>query len=234
MENLSFRKILIIIKQQNKNNASQFLGITGAVFTTLLILSLLVDGYTPFFGVWMFVRAFILIPLSISIFVLGYSLSIYLGKLMKTRNPEWVPIRMRFSPTWRNRISIIIGAFLLLIMYTYPEQVGYTFVSSSLIAIVISLFVFMRKTKREKEMAELGIPDERDVSYQKLVEELEEDQKKQKLIELQKKSKKKYERWGIKDENYVDEIDEEEYKEIDLDSTPEGFDFEIKEIDEEK
>lgn len=227
LNKLSFRKALIWIKKQNNTDQKRFLLITGAIFITSLILSLVVDYFTPFYGLWMFIRSIILIPLSLTIFTLSYSLSLYLHKRMIENNPEWVSFRARFSPTWRNRISIIIGAFLLLIIYVSQEKVGYTLVSSTIIAVVIALFAFMRKTKDEKIRSELGVPDERDIEYKKLVEELEEEQKRSKQISLQKKSKKKYDRWGIKDKNYVEEIDEDYFEEISLSSVPDEFDLEV-------
>lgn len=227
MEKISFRKFLLWIKNQNKNNAKQFFGIVSAVFVISTFFAYFVDYSTPFFGLWMFVRAFILIPLSITMFLLLYSLALFLHKKMRERNPAWPTFRERFSPSWRNRISIIVGAFLLLVIYTSQEQVGYTFVSSLIMAIVIALFAFMRKTKEEKVRADLGIPDERDVEYSRLVKELEKDQEQQRRIKTQKKSQKKYEKWGIKDENYVEEI-EEETETIELSTTKDEFDFDVE------
>lgn len=223
INNLTFRKILIWIKKQTNTNDKKFYILSSAVFIVFASLSIVLDYFTAFSGIWMLLRALILIPITISLFLLGYGISYKIHKSQVRKNPDWVSIRERFSPTWRNRISIIIGAALIVIAYASQQKVGYTIVSSVILAIVIGLFAFMRKTTEEKRRQELGIADLRDIQYNELMSEMEKEQQENKAIKKQKKSQKKYERWGYKDKNYVepdeiedsDDLEDDEVEETD-------------------
>lgn len=85
------------------------------------------------------------------------------------KNPEWMPYRSRFSPSWRRRIAIISGAFLFVIGLGLQPGVGYTFTASVVAAFALGLFAFIRMTKKETQRAALEIPDARDLAFSNLV-----------------------------------------------------------------
>ena len=216
MNGLSLRKALIWIKRQTNTNPKNLYLTYGAVFLILAIGSLFIDYFLAFDGIFMILRALLLIPISASLFIIGYSISYRMHKNKVDSDPDWVSFRERFSPAWRQRIAIILGAVLIVIAYASQQRVGYTLIASTLIAIALGLIAFIRKTTKEKKRAELGIPDTRDIEYKKLVTEMEKEQAEIKKAEKIEKSRKKYRRWGIKDDDYVEEDEDiDEIEEID-------------------
>lgn len=204
IDKLTFRKILIWIKRKTNTDAKNLYIINGSIFIISAILSIIFDMLTPSDGIWMLLRLIFLAPITSTLFILSYSLSYSTHNKMIINNPEWLSFRDRFSPSWRNRISIIIGAVLIVVAYaSSPEMTGYTLISSVLLTVVVNLLAFIRKTTTEKEREELGIEDLRDIEYKKVLTEIEKDQEEKNKEKREKKSAKKYKRWGIKDKNYV-------------------------------
>lgn len=222
-DKISLRKTLIWIKKKTNTDPKNFYILFGSIFFISALISVAVDYFTPFTGVAMIFRALLVIPLTISIFSLGYSLSYTLYKQRVKIDPEWVSFRERFSPTWRRRIGIIFGAILVVISYASQQVVGYTLISSAILASIIGIFAFIRKTSTEQRMEKLGLPDIRDLEYQTLMEEMKKEQEEESSKARVKKSQKKYRRWGIKDEFYEEEVDveEDEYGEIEVEVTEE-------------
>lgn len=158
-----FRKVLLFIKRQYMYHRARFFLYAIGAFILLAGISIGVDFLLPWEGLGMFLRVFILIPLGSVIFALGYAgaLAYY---FMRSQDEQWVSWRDKFSPTWRQRISMIVGAVLVvLIIATNSNNPGYTLVTSCIAAVIVGLFVFMRKTSSELRREELGIPDARDV-----------------------------------------------------------------------
>lgn len=160
---LEFRRLLLKLRKQYLFNKPKFLPLSILSVVVFSIISLGIDFLLPW-GSWgMVIRTIVLIPTAISIFVLGYS-GVLAYHFYQSRDRSWTPLRGRYSPTWRQRISMIIGAVLLVLIYAIAMKPGYTLMSSAIIAVVIGLFVFMRKTSNEMNREELGIPDARDAA----------------------------------------------------------------------
>lgn len=209
IDNMTFRRFLIWIKKQTNTNIKNFYFTYGGIFILSLGMSLALDYFTPFDGFWMILRTLTLVPLSVTIFILVYSW-LYILHLKKVKkDPEWTSFRGRLSPAWRRRVGIITAAVLLVVVYSSQQIVGYTFVSSCVVAAVIGIFAFIRKTTSEQKRADLGIEDYRDVEYSSLIKKMEKEQSDKKDSKKQKRSQKRYEKWGYKDKNYVDPDDAE-------------------------
>lgn len=164
---MTFRKFLVDIRKNfNTNKRNLFI----YSITTLILsvaLGFIVDVFTDFNGIWMIIRSLILILQGISLFVVAYSVSLFLHySKMKDVENEWTPYRARYSPAWRLRISLLIGAFIFVAQYANEFNAFYTFRSSVTAAVVIAIFAFLRKTSQEKRNEELEIPDIRDVKYE--------------------------------------------------------------------
>lgn len=167
------REVLIRIRKEFNTNTNRFFVITGATFAVSLIVSLLLDALTPFSGVAMVARSMLLIPLGGSIFALGYVVSLLLHRARVREDDTWIPFRLRFSPSWRRRISLIVGAFLVVVMYSSGFRIGYTLTAGTVVAIVIALFAFMRTTREEAARESMNIPDSRDIRYKRQMKERE-------------------------------------------------------------
>lgn len=159
------RKGLIRLRREYNTRLVRLLTVSGSVFLVFAITGFLVDSFLPFAGWWNALRSGILIPLSLSMFILGYVLSIYLHRKKIEENPDWVPFRARFTLRWRRRIAAIAAAFLFVLVYGAGYSIFYTFVSSVFVAIAIALFAFIRPSREESLREELEIPDARDLKY---------------------------------------------------------------------
>lgn len=160
---LLFRQILIAIRTQYIYNRARLFIVAGASTMLMLVITNLLDIFLPWEPWGMILRTIALIPTSLSIFLLGYS-SALAYHFTKSKDPAWASLREKFSPTWRQRISMIVGAVLLVLVYAIGLNPGYTFTSSLIVACIIGLFAFMRKTSTEINREELGIPDARDAA----------------------------------------------------------------------
>lgn len=160
---IEFRRVLSLIRRELVNNRSRLFLIAGVATLVLGGVTVGLDFILPWGGWGMIVRTVLLLPTAVAIFVLGYGLSL-LYYFFKKRNDDWLSLREKFSPTWRMRISMMIGAVLIVLVYAITMKPGYTFVSSIVAAIVIGLFVFMRKSTVELNREDLGIPDARDAA----------------------------------------------------------------------
>lgn len=167
------REVLIRIRKEFNTNTNRFFVITGATFAVSLIVSFLLDALTPFSGVAMVARSMLLMPLGGSIFALGYVVSLLLHRARVREDDTWIPFRLRFSPSWRRRISLIVGAFLVVVMYSSGFRIGYTLTAGTVVAIVIALFAFMRTTREEAARESMNIPDSRDIRYKRQMKERE-------------------------------------------------------------
>lgn len=165
---LLLRRFLIWIRLQYTKDPRAFLIKFGAITAALFVIDVLVDSLVPFggpYGVYMLLRSLLLIPTILSVFTLGYALSIFGHRTQMENNPRWVAYRARYSPMWRRRIAIIGAAVLLVLVVGSNQGPVYT-VSSSLIgAAALALVSFIRMTKEEVEREEFGVPDPRDLAW---------------------------------------------------------------------
>lgn len=169
-----FRKFLVRIRKEYNENPKR-LFIVSLISTIIFAgVGILADLFLPFSGIGNVVRSIILIPTSVSMFVLGYAISLFFHYARTNQDPNWVPFRLRLSPSWRRRLSAIIAAVMFVIIYANGFRVGYTPTSSVFVAIGIALFAFMRTTKEEAAREEFNIPDVRDVRYNAHMKKLSE------------------------------------------------------------
>lgn len=180
------RQSLIQIRKWYYKDFKKLAIVSSGLIALLSLISILVDTQLPFNGWANVVRALLLIPLTGTIFALGYAISIFMHNSKKNSGEGWVPYRLRFSPTWRKRIAAIAGAIIFVFIYGTGFHAGYTILNSCFVAMIIALLAFIRLTREEIIREELAIPDMRDVKYEhkrdtlKLAREEEEAEKKAK------------------------------------------------------
>lgn len=168
-----FRKFLTFLRKGLNTRGMKYFYLWGAILLVSVAASVLVDLFVPFGAWWNLIRTAVLVPLSVSIFAVGYGISLILHR-MRSTDPSWKPYRTRFSPLWRMRISAIVGALGLVLVYASGESPVFTLFSSVLLATGLALLAFMRRTSQEMKREKLGIPDARDVSYDSEVRKLQE------------------------------------------------------------
>ena len=132
----------------------------------LLTMSVLVDTFFPFTTWYNIIRALIIGVFGIVVFSVGYLTSFFLSQAKRNINDDYVLIKDRFSPTWRRRISIIVGAGLFGIVYSTDKNSVYTFVNSLVIATIIAIVIFLTMSEEEQDREYYGVPDARDSSYE--------------------------------------------------------------------
>ena len=162
---MPFRKALVWIRSlyvEHRKDLFLYGGILAAVLSGITVLADLLLVWDQ----WaIFVRAGLAIPASATLFTLGYALVMLYVDARAKRNEEYENWRQRLSPLMRQRVSIIIGAILLVLMFAVVQRPGYTLVSSLIIAVAIGLFAFRRKTIQELNREKIGLPDTRDASF---------------------------------------------------------------------
>ena len=171
-----FRKFLTFLRKGFNTRGRKYFYLWGGILAVALAASILVDIFVPFGAWWNLIRTAVLVPLSVSIFAIGYAVGLALHR-MRSTDPEWRPYRTRFSPLWRIRIAAIVAAVGLVLVYAAGESPVFTLFSSVLLAIGLALLAFVRRTSTELKREKLGIPDARDVSYDSEVRRLQETRK---------------------------------------------------------
>lgn len=171
-----FRKFLTFLRKGFNTRGKKYFYLWGSILAVALAASILVDLFVPFGAWWNLIRTAVLVPLSVSIFAIGYAIGLTLHR-MRSTDPEWKPYRTRFSPLWRIRIAAIVAAIGLVLVYAAGESPVFTLFSSVLLAIGLALLAFVRRTSTELKREKLGIPDARDVSYDSEVRRLQETRK---------------------------------------------------------
>lgn len=171
-----FRKFLTFLRKGYNTKGKKYFQLWGSLLLVSLIAGVLVDIFVPFGAWWNLIRTAILVPLSVSIFAVGYAISLTLHR-MKSSDSSWRPYRTRFSPLWRIRISAIVGTIAFVLIYASGESPIFTLFSSAMLAVGIALVAFMRKTSQEQKRETLGIPDARDVSYDSELRRLQDNRR---------------------------------------------------------
>jgi len=187
-----FRKFLTFLRKGTNTQGRKYFYLWASVALVSVAASVLVDIFVPFGAWWNLIRTVILVPLSVSLFAVGYGISLILHR-MRSTDPSWQPYRTRFSPLWRMRISAIVAALGLVLVYASSESPVFTLFSSFLLAIGLALLAFMRRTSQELKREKLGIPDARDVSYDSEVRKLQESRRQ---IVAQRAAKREAKREG--------------------------------------
>lgn len=186
-----FRKFLVRIRKEFNTNKGRLYGYSSGVLCAFIAFGIAADGLLPFSGLWNVLRTIILVPTAVSAFVFGYAISLELHFRRIANDPDWKPFRMRFSPTWRRRISAIIAAFAIVFVYANGYRIGYTLVSSLFVSVIIGIFAFLRTTRDEARREEFNIPDTRDTNYETHRRKLAADRvEAQRRREAEKKNRK--------------------------------------------
>ena len=168
---MELRKLLIWLRKNLYKNTNKTYLVAFVVLTLSAGAGILMDYFLPF-NVWYnILRVFSAVPTSLALFTVFYGASLNLGD-KRMKDEDWVPLRERFSYSWRVRISLIIGAFLVLIAYGTQKTLVYTLISAFVLTTIVSLLVFSRKTRIEQIQEEYGLPDSRDRAYAKRLEQL--------------------------------------------------------------
>lgn len=165
------RKGLIYLrKQYNTNLVKAALVIVSAVLVTVC-LGLVADAFLPLssFMNWaIVVKTFIAVPTSISIFSLGYIVSLFLHNSKVNSDPLWVPYRSRYSPKQRLYLVGIIGALAFVFNYGWRTS---TLAASLVLAVAIACLAFLRLDRNEQRNFDTGVTDIRDIEAQKKIKE---------------------------------------------------------------
>lgn len=201
--------ILWIIKNYN-SNPKKLLGLSALVALVFSGAAFLLDYFMPFNTWHQIIAALMIVPPATSFFIIGYCISITLHERQVMRNPNWVPYRQRLSVAWRQRIAIIIAALIIVITYAVGYSITYTFVMSIFLAIIIALIAYIRTTRKEQALEDFGLPDTRDLKYKKFLDQKEEERNIKEQENKDKKSLKRYNRWGVKDKNFTEDLEDKE------------------------
>jgi glucan phosphoethanolaminetransferase (alkaline phosphatase superfamily) len=161
---MPFRKALVWIHNQYLDHTKDLFLYSGIAFLLTAAISLLADFLLSWEQWAILVRAALVIPTAASIFILGYGAVLLYVDFKTSRQPEYRTWRMRLSPTMRNRVAALIGAVLFVLMLAVAQQPGYTLAASFIVATVVGLFAFIRKTSKELTRANIGLPDARDAA----------------------------------------------------------------------
>ena len=135
-------------------------------------LSVLFDFLVPFSSWGNVARAIVVLADSVIFFSAGYLANFFFYMSQRAVNPDYVDLKERFSPSWRNRIAIILGAVLFTMMLTVNQGLAYTIVSSIIVASVVGIVVFISRTEEEREREFYGVPDKRDDAYRDALEDV--------------------------------------------------------------
>lgn len=174
------RKYLLWLRKEFYNDKFFFSIKILSVAFVLGAANFFTDRYLPTGSWWNVIRTVELIPTAIAIFNILYLITV-LSSINRLQNDEsYIPIRMRFSYSWRLRIAAMIGALLLVLIFATNEGPAYTFSSSIIGAFIIAVVAFIRPTKEELQRSQLGIPDLRDIRFEMDQEELKKRKQKKK------------------------------------------------------
>lgn len=174
------------LRTQYLRNIKNFTIYLSIALVASIGISVLFDFLVPFSSWGNVARAFVVLVDSIIFFSAGYLANFFFYMSQRAVNPDYVDLKERFSPSWRNRIAIIIGAVLFTMMLTVNQGLAYTIVSSIIVASVVGIVVFISRTEEEREREFYGVPDKRDDAYRDALEDV---RKKRESRQKKKKGK---------------------------------------------
>lgn len=122
-------------------------------------------------------------PLGIALF--GALLAIL--RLWEQKNPSYVSLRNKYSPAQRNRYGIVAIIVLAVILLTTNQVVPTILGGAFLVAFILFIYNFMRRTREEIIFETSGEIDPRDEAYlakRQNTEEEVDDEQSAELIEL--------------------------------------------------
>ena len=174
------------LRTQYLRNIKNFTIYLSIALVASIGLSVLFDFLVPFSSWGNVARAIVVLVDSVIFFSAGYLANFFFYMSQRAVNPDYVDLKERFSPSWRNRIAIILGAVLFTMMLTVNQGLAYTIVSSIIVASVVGIVVFISRTEEEREREFYGVPDKRDDAYRDALEDV---RKKRESRQKKKKGK---------------------------------------------
>ena len=162
---LLIRRLLSRIRSGYSNDPRRWFTASASAAGLLALGAIAMDSFAPFGGVYNLIRSLILAPTAVAFFVLAYGVSLRMHEARVEADAGWTPFRARYSPSWRRRIAIILGAVLVVVAQASYESPTYTLTASLIGAVVLALLAFVRTSSIEASREELGIPDARDLAY---------------------------------------------------------------------
>ena|SRR5699024_10249465 len=160
------------LRTQYLRNIKNFTIYLSIALVASIGLSVLFDFLVPFSSWGNVARAIVVLVDSVIFFSAGYLANFFFYMSQRAVNPDYVDLKERFSPSWRNRIAIILGAVLFTMMLTVNQGLAYTIVSSIIVASVVGIVVFISRTEEEREREFYGVPDKRDDAYRDALEDV--------------------------------------------------------------
>lgn len=159
----------------------------GAFTVGIIVVSVLFDIFVPF-SVWGNVaRALLVLVEATLFFSIGYLISFFMLLGNRATNPDYVPLKERYSPSWRLRISAITAAALFFIILSTSHSAVYSLVSSVVVACIMGLIIFISKTPEEEEREFYGIPDKRDNAYYNALHDIQDKKERRKQAKKERK-----------------------------------------------
>lgn len=164
----------------------------GVLILLLWAVGAVIDKILPFAFWYNSIRAIISLGTSLLTFSELYLYSID-RKNAKMQNEEsYIPVRKRFSYKERKNISILLWVLLFIALLLSSRQtLAYTFLNSWVLVGVYSILTFVRANRDEYLKSQYGIPDSRDVDFDKAVKNNIEKRHKKWAIEDKKKEEKR-------------------------------------------
>lgn len=179
------------LRKQYFRNFKNFLLTLSAITVGFVIIAVIVDTFLSF-DVWFnILRAFIIAFTATAMFSLGYTVSFFFSQSKRQIDQNYVMVKDRFSPTWRRRISVVIGAAIFGILYSIEKNSLYSTVSSFVVAVIIAVIIFLSMSEEEQDREFYGVPDARDLSYEKNLEKVKSERVKKAEERKRKKVKGK-------------------------------------------
>lgn len=188
------RKMLLFIRKNFYANKLKFVGLTTLTLVVAVVAGVLLDTFLAFTLLFNFLRTLVVIPLAASVFALGYCAALANEDAQRKTNPEWVPLKARWSPGWRQRFAIVIAAVLFVMSYSSAHTRVYTLVTSLIFASALGLIFFVMKTRDERFNEENGIPDERDIDINRKLALAEEKRMEARRAKDEEKKRRKEEK----------------------------------------
>lgn len=162
-------------------------------FLCLLPLGIIVDIYFPFNPILNIFRSAIALGQMLSLFIAIYVLSI-INQSARQQKENYIPLRKRFSYNQRFNMGVTLAIVNTLWTLTLIKQnARYTFLSGISLLVFMGIIAFVRKTRSEHLREASGLPDVRDLAFErraKLKRELEANSSNQKDDKENKKSKR--------------------------------------------
>ena len=188
------RKGLIYLRKQYNTNLIKAVAVIVSAILVTVCLGLVADAFLPhesFMNWAVVVKTFIAVPASMSIFSLGYIVSLFFHNSKANSDPSWVPYRSRYSPKQRLYLVLVVGALAFVFNYGWGSS---TLAASLVLAVGIACLAFLRLDRKEQQNFDTGVMDIRDIEAQKRIKENQRARAK-KARDKERKKRERKQRW---------------------------------------